>query len=110
MKRSPKIHQDTGLVRNGDIMKLTENMLKNMIRLALNKQSEEPGEEDSVPQEVKDELFKRLVDKGYASKEMGHTADKVLATEVEPGSDDYKNFGEVGLLVKHKGKFYVGEY
>ena len=90
-------------------MKLTENMLKNMIRLVMNKQPEEP-EEDNVPQEVKEMLFQRLVKKGYASKEMGHTADKVLATEVEPGSDDYKNFGEEGLLVKHKGKFYVGEY
>jgi hypothetical protein len=90
-------------------MKLTENMLKNMIRLVMNKQPEEP-EEDNVPQEVKDELFKRLVDKGYASLEMGHTADGVIVDEVEEGSEDYKTFGEAGLLVKHKGKFYVGEF
>ena len=90
-------------------MKLTENMLKNMIRLVMNKQPEEP-EEDNVPQEVKDELFKRLVDKGYADPKMGHTAAEVLATEVKPDSEDYKTFDEAGLLVKHKGKFYVGEY
>ena len=90
-------------------MKLTENMLKNMIRLVMNKQPEEP-EEDNVPQEVKDELFKRLVDKGYASLEMGHTADGVIVDEVEPGSTDYKDFDKAGLLVKYEGKFYVGEY
>lgn len=77
-------------------------MLKRMIRQAMGK--------PEIPQEVKDELFKRLVDKGYADPKMGHTADGVIVDEVEKDSEDYKTFGEAGLLVKHKGKFYVGEF
>ena len=83
-------------------MKLTETKLKNLILETMN--------ENEVPQEVKEKLFDKLVAKGYADPKMGHTADDVLADEVEKDSEDYKTFGEAGLLVKHKGKFYVGEY
>ena len=41
---------------------------------------------------------------------MGHTADDVLADEVEKDSEDYKTFKKAGLLVKVGDKFYVGEY
>ena len=54
--------------------------------------------------------FDKLVAKGYADPKMGHTADDVLADEVEKDSEDYKTFSKAGLLVKHKGKFYVGEF
>ena len=66
--------------------------------------------EDSDLQKAKEKLFDKLVAKGYADPKMGHTADGVLADEVEKDSEDYKTFGEAGLLVKHKGKFYVGEF
>ena len=66
--------------------------------------------EDEVPQEAKDELFKRLVKQGAADPKMGHTADDVLANEVEKDSEDYKTFKAAGLLVKVGDKFYVGEY
>ena len=101
-------------------VKLTESMLKRMIRMVIG--------EDELLQKVKEVLFAELVEQDAASDdpEMGHSADGVLLTKVKHGSDDYKNFGEKGLLARVRGKdvsiidpneppakgdkFYVGEF
>ena len=98
-------------------VKLTESMLKRMIRMVIG--------EDELLQKVKEVLFAELVKKGAASDDR-HSADGVLLTKVKHGSDDYEKFGEEGLLARvrekdvsiikpneppAKGdKFYVGEF
>ena len=65
---------------------------------------------DDDLQKAKKKLFPKLVKQGAADPKMGHTADDVLANEVEKDSEDYKTFKAAGLLVKVGDKFYVGEY
>jgi len=116
-------------------MKLTKETLKRIIKEELDKVMDEQELDEGVfdflrrkkadvPRNVKKALFNVLVGKGYADAK--DSVDGVLATEVEPNSNDYKNFGKEGLLVRVRGedvriidpkepfekgdKFYVGEY
>ena len=113
-------------------MKLTKETLKRIIKEELDKVVSEQELDEGVfdffrrgvPKNVKKVLFDALVDKGYADAK--DPVDGVLATEVEPNSNDYKKFGKEGLLVRVRGKdvriitpkepfekgdkFYVGEY
>jgi len=75
-------------------MKLTENMLKNMIRRVMNKSPE-------VPQEAKEKLFAKMMAQGSVPE--GGTIDDAEFWEIQPGDYGFD------FAVEVDGKHYYGE-
>lgn len=76
-------------------MKLTESMLKRMIRKVMG--------EPKVPQEAKDQLFAKMKDRGFVPQ--GATIEDAEFWEVKPG--DYGYDGDFSVEID--GKRYYGE-
>jgi len=91
-------------------MKLTESMLKNMIRRAMGnyKEPRDHPNRDEVPQEVKEMLFQIFVEKGFADAER-HSPDGVLGYRIP--KDEVEDYRQKGwAIVEFEGESYTGEY
>jgi len=103
MKTNQKTQQDIGLARSGKEkkVKLTEDMLKNMIRKIMNKPPE-------VPEEAKEKLFSRM--KRMHQVPAGATIEDAEFWEVKDGDYGFRDnkTGEI-TAIKANGKYYYGE-
>jgi len=90
-------------------MKLTESMLKNMIRRVMNEPPEATEEENpEIPEEAKEKLFSRM--KRMHQVPAGATIEDAEFWEVKDGDYGFRDnkTGEI-TAIKANGKYYYGE-